>query len=158
MNTARNSVNPQHRRAAWHSALLTWLVGLAVSASPVDAGPKPKQFLANLNAGQETLAIASNAFGVAHLTFDEASKMLCMTASYSGLSSAESAAHIHGPALPGEDAGILFPLPVGSPKDTCVGPLDTDQKKALLQNELYMNVHTADNTSGEIRGQILRIK
>jgi hypothetical protein len=81
-----------------------------------------------------------------------------LTVSYDGLTSAETAAHIHGPALPGVDANVLFPLPAGSPKDTCVGPLDKDQKKALLKNQLYINVHTMNNTNGEIRGQILRIK
>ena len=137
--------------SAWATAVLAVFTGQSAAAGP-------KQFLANLNAGQETLAIASNAFGVAHLTFDEPTKMLCLTVSYDGLTSAEMAAHIHGPALPGEDADVLFPLPAGSPKDTCVGPLDKTAKKALLKNQLYINVHTANNTCGEIRGQILRIK
>jgi hypothetical protein len=132
-----------------------------VVTSPVPDGaaaPPPMQFLANLNSGQETPPNSSNGFGVAHLTFDGASKMLCVSASYSGLGSAEVAAHIHGPALPGEPANILFPLDIGSPKSQCVGPLNNTQKAALLKKQLYINIHTANNPDGEIRGQILRVK
>ena len=85
--------------------------------------------------------------------------MLCFSISYSGLSGADTAAHIHGPGLPGVSAGIIFTLPgTASPRNGCVGPLDGTQKGELFHKELYVNVHTALNPGDEIRGQILRIK
>jgi hypothetical protein len=132
-------------------------IASALAAAPALAGG-PRQFLANLNASQETPPNASNAFGVAHFTFDDTTLMLCFSIAYSGLGSSEISAHIHGPGLPGVPAGILFTLPAGSPKSGCAGPLTSDQKKALLKNELYTNVHTTGFSGGEIRGQILRIK
>jgi hypothetical protein len=134
--------------------LAVWLAGAGIAG----AASGPKQFLVNINSGQETPPNASNAFGVAHLTFDETSKMLCFSISYSGLGSAEILAHIHGPGAPGVAGGILFPLAVGSPKSGCVGPLDNVEKANLLKNLLYINIHTAGFPGGEIRGQILRIK
>ena len=141
------------------TALAVALTMVVTSPAPDGAAaPPPKQFLANLNSGQETPPNDSNGFGVAHFTFDEATKMLSVSASYRDLTSAEVGAHIHGPALPGQAADILFPLDSGSPKSQCVGPLTNTQKAALLRNRLYINIHTANNTGGEIRGQILRIK
>ena len=155
-----------------HSPTTAGKLGIALAAAlPLAWSPAPahaaalKQFLANVNAGQETAANGSNAFGVAHCTYDETDstsanyKKLCCNISYSGLSSAETVAHIHGPAVPGVAGGLLFTLPAGSPKNNaCVGPLDSTQKSELLHNLLYMNIHTTANVGGEIRGQILRIK
>jgi hypothetical protein len=134
------------------------LVVSALTASTATAAAPPKQFLAILNAPQETPPVATAGNGAAHLTFDEGSKMLCFSINFQNLGSAEILAHIHGPALPGTPAGILFPLPLGNPKTGCVGPLDKNQKSALLKNTTYINIHTTGFPAGEIRGQILRIK
>lgn len=134
---------------------------LAIVSAPAistGAAPPPKQFLANINASQETPPVASNAFGVAHLTFDETTKLLCFSISYSGLVAPELLAHIHGPALPGVPGGIVFGLPPGSPKSGCTPALSKMQKAELLKNLWYINVHTGFAIGGEIRGQILRIK
>jgi hypothetical protein len=140
-------------------------IGLAIIATcvvmlagPANAASKPKQFLAIINGPQETPPNGSPAQGVAHLTFDGTTKMLCYSISFQGLPSAEILAHIHGPALPGTAAGILFPLPLGGAKSGCAGPLTSDQSSDLLKNLLYINVHSVGFPGGEIRGQILRIK
>ena len=39
-----------------------------------------------------------------------------------------------------------------------VGPLTKKQKKDLLRGLFYINVHTANNPPGEIRGQVLGVK
>jgi hypothetical protein len=132
-------------------------VGLAFTGDAV-AASKPKQFLSNINAAQETPPVPSTAQGVAHLTFDETTKMLCFSISHQGLVAGEILAHIHGPALPGTPGGVVFPLPAGNPKSGCVGPLDSTQKSDLLKNLYYINIHSAAFPGGEIRGQILRIK
>jgi hypothetical protein len=103
-----------------HGNRRPWLRGLialgAVAASllapsaPHGAAP-PKQFLAVINGGQETPPVGSVGSGVAHLTFDEATKMLCFSSTHQNLGSAEILAHIHGPALPGTAGGIVFAPP-----------------------------------------------
>lgn len=148
-----------HRRAWLHG--LVALVAIAASwlaPSAPCAAPPPKQFLSVLNGGQETPPVASNGSGVAHLTFDETTKMLCFSITHQLLGSAEILAHVHGPALPGTPAGVVFALPLGASKSGCVGPLDKNQKSDLLKSLLYINIHTAGFPGGEIRGQILRIK
>ncbi len=135
------------------------LVGtLAAALSSPVAWAAPKQFLANLNGGQETPPVNTTAFGVAHLTLDQSTNQLCFSITFTGLSSAETAAHIHGPAEPGVPAGILVALPTGNPKNGCVGPLDKTTVKHLIKNLTYVNIHSTSFTGGEIRGQILRIK
>jgi hypothetical protein len=138
-------------------------LALVVAAASAHAAPAPKQFIALLNGGQETPPTTSTGIGVAHLTLDETTRMLCLTMTYQGLTGTEVAAHIHGPALPGVPAGVLFDLaadvaPPANPRTQCVGPLSKTSRNHLLKNQTYLNVHTTAVMTGEIRGQIMRIK
>jgi hypothetical protein len=159
---------PRRNAARRFTSLLRSTVG-AVALVAMSSNPAPaavKQFVSVLNAGQEVPATDSAALGVAHLTYDTQTKMLCYSISYSGLEGGQNdelQSHFHGPGPAGQNAGVLFtispgPSPVGSPKSGCVGPLEKDHKKALLKGELYINVHTNQFANGEIRGQVLPIK
>jgi CSLREA domain-containing protein len=113
-----------------------------------------KQFVANFTGDQETPANSSKARGggVVLLNSDETSAQVSLI--FSGLSSAQTAAHIHGPGLPGISAPILFPLPNGPVTNAVISP--TTQEVADLKAGLhYMNVHSANFPNGEIRGQLL---
>lgn len=118
-----------------------------------------KNFMSVINAGQEVPQTASNSFGVGFYTFDTQTKSLCWSISFSvnDLSSAENNAHIHGPASPGVDGVIVFGLPLGSPKNGCQ-VIDAATEAALKKGQLYVNIHTINNTGGEIRGQIIPVK
>jgi hypothetical protein len=72
----------------------------------------------------------------------------------SGLSSAETAAHIHGTALHGTNAGVLVALPLGNPKVGVYNYAEADEE-AILTGRTYVNIHTVTNPGGEIRGQIV---
>jgi len=81
---------------------------------------------------------------------------------YEGLSGPATLAHIHGPAGVDTAAGILVNLdPFKGPgfgtSGTFVGTvtLPPDQLAAVVEGLTYVNVHTAANGPGEIRGQIL---
>lgn len=139
-------------------ALAGTLAVVLVLAAPCVSEAAIKHFLVNLNGAQETPPVSSPAIGNALMTYDTASKMLCFSIASSGLVAGEIAAHIHGPALPGVPAPIVFGLPVGNPKSGCVGPLTSAQKADLFANGHYVNIHSSAYPSGEIRGQILRIK
>ncbi|HKQ39172.1 MAG TPA: CHRD domain-containing protein [Verrucomicrobiae bacterium] len=80
---------------------------------------------------------------------------------YTNLTSQATAAHIHGAAGTTAAAGILIdlaPYVVGSfgTRGALAGSINlTPAQKALILNgQTYVNIHTANNPGGEIRGQI----
>ena len=75
--------------------------------------------------------------------------------SYNGLTGVETAAHIHGPAPAGLNAGVVFVFAVGSPKIGTFGPLTAAQVTDLSNGLYYVNIHSTLFAGGEIRGQIL---
>jgi cysteine-rich repeat protein len=68
----------------------------------------------------------------------------------------EILAHIHGFAPPGVPAGILMPLPLGSPKIGVWNFLPA-QEANIIAGLTYVNIHSNALPGGEIRGQILRV-
>ena len=138
------------------ASLTALAMTLAVSPSPVHAA-QATTFIALLNSGQESLSATSTAAGIAYMVLGSDDK-LCVALSFGGLVGTLAAAHVHGPAAPGVDAGVLFPLPTTSHINTCVGPLDKNQKKDLRKGLFYLNVHSSVAPAGEIRGQIEPIR
>jgi aldose sugar dehydrogenase len=114
---------------------------------------KPSQvFLATLNGMQETPPNSSTATGMATLLLSPDEKTATVSLSFSGLLSAQSDAHIHGPAAPGVSAPPIFPLPLGQLSDHQISL--TAQQVLDLKNGLhYVNVHSSTFPAGEIRGQ-----
>jgi hypothetical protein len=140
-------------------APLLGLLVLLVSAVPVRA--QTFTFTAVLTSGQEPPPNTneSKAFGVAFVTFNTDTGEVCFSISYEEfeLTSNETNAHFHAPAPPGVNASVVVPLPTpGSPKNDCVTPdLTEELRRALFQGLWYVNIHTAKNPGGEIRGQVL---
>jgi len=111
-------------------------------------------FVATLNGEQETPANNSTATGSATLLLSPDEKTARVSLNFSGLSSTQTAAHIHGPAVPGISGPVIFPLPNGQVDDFEIALLPsqvTDLKNGLW----YVNVHSNNFMSGEIRGQLL---
>lgn len=129
--------------------------GALLALSSAGAKSRPNTFVAVLNAGQLTPMPAANSTGVGFGTL-ERDGMFCFSLSYE-LSSEEDAAHIHGPALPGTNAGVRWSLEVGVPKKACVGPLTKKEKKDLRGGLYYFVVHSEDFLKGELRGQIVPV-
>ena len=67
-------------------------------------------FTADLKGAAQVPPIDSAGTGKADVTYDDASKMLTWTITYSGLSGAVTAAHFHGPAKEGENAGPMITI------------------------------------------------
>ena len=82
-------------------------------------------------------------------------KTFSYSATYSGLTGPVTAAHFHGPAAPGQNAGpVLAAVPSPSPiKGTAT--LTDAQIADLNAGKWYFNVHTAANPGGEIRGMVM---
>jgi len=67
-----------------------------------------------------------------------------------------TAGHFHGPAAPGDSAGIEVPLPMASDSPNIGMVMITPAQGTDLINGLwYVNIHTDDVVSGEIRGQLV---
>ena len=146
--------------------LFVSLLVVGLTSAPAHAQPPLLTFSAMLQPGQEVPPILSNnPFGNAFMTFDLADSMLCYSISYTNagaanLLSGETVAHFHGPARPGVSAAPQFnispfPSPVGSPKVGCVGPLNATQRTELFNGQWYINIHSNQFGTGEIRGQVL---
>jgi CHRD domain len=95
--------------------------------------------------------------GTADVTYDTQSKKLSWKVSYSGLTGPATAAHFHGPAEPGKNAGVMIPIQniATSPAEGSATLTDA-QAADLMAGRLYVNVHTAANPGGEIRGQVTK--
>jgi hypothetical protein len=135
------------------------LLILTMSAVPASAHPL-STFTAVLNSGQEPPPNTndSRAFGVAFVTFNEDTGEVCFSISYTvdSLTSPETNAHFHASAPPGVNAGVIIQLPTpDNPKNGCVIPdITQEQIEALFAGLWYINIHTANNPGGEIRGQV----
>jgi len=105
-----------------------------------------------LTGAQETPPNNSTATGTATLLLSPDEQTGLVTLNFSGLSSAETAAHIHGPAAPGSTGSILFPLPNGNFTDFLI-TLSAGDVQNLKNGQLYINVHSSNFLNGEIRGQ-----
>jgi hypothetical protein len=114
-------------------------------------------FSALLDGAQETPPNASAAKGLGIFSLDDStgdfSYQILFTAPL--LSGPETAAHIHGPAGPGVPAGVIFPLPLGSPISGTISGVTAAQQADLKAGLWYVNVHTTTLPGGEIRGQII---
>src|SRR5438067_4827522 len=116
------------------------------------SGKQPSLFVANLTGAQETPPTDSNDHGTAHILLSPDEATARVSLNFSGLTSAQTDAHIHGPAAPGVVGTILFPLPNGNVSDFLISLTPTDVSN-LKSGQLYVNVHTANFPNGEIRGQ-----
>ncbi|RTL99641.1 MAG: CHRD domain-containing protein [Hyphomicrobiales bacterium] len=137
---------------------LPMLSALAVSTAFLIASPamaETMKFTATLDGGQQSPPVTTKGKGTATFTFDSTSKKLTWNVKYSGLSGPAVAAHIHGPADMGANADPVIPFK-GKLKSPIKGSATlTDAQAADLEaGKYYVNVHTAANKGGEIRGQI----
>ncbi len=110
-----------------------------------------------LNSAQEVPPNASTATGTAQVTLDTVTRNVSVTGTYTGTTTSVTAAHIHGLAGPGVNAGVIVGLtPTGGTSGTISGSgtLSVANANGMLAGNTYINVHTSMFPGGEIRGQI----
>ena len=137
--------------------MIAMTVGLALVAAPAMAATM--KFTGDLTATAVVPPSASKATGKADVTLDTVTKKLTWLITYKGLTDKATAAHFHGPAAVGVNAGPVVPI-----TGALVSPINgtatlTDKQIADLEaGKWYVNVHTAKYPDGEIRGQVVVAK
>jgi len=107
---------------------------------------------------QEVPPTPSPGTGMATVTVDPDTLFVDITGSYAGLLAPVTAAHLHGLAPPGANAGVIFGLMhTGGTTGTFMGSgfISAAQMTGLLNGHTYINVHTSSFPGGEIRGQVV---
>ncbi len=131
--------------------LLASVLALNVSA----ALAAKMTYSATLNAASEVPPKESDGTGIVQVEYDTETKAMTYTVNYSGLTGPATAAHFHGPAAAGVNAGVAVPV-----KGALLSPIEgsatltDEQAKDLQAGQWYFNIHTAANPGGEIRGQL----
>jgi CHRD domain-containing protein len=111
---------------------------------------------ADLKAASEVPPTDSKGTGSVTATFDTASKNLSWKGTVSGLTGPATAAHFHAGEA-GKNGGVVVPI-AGADKGSFEGSatLTDAQAAELMDGKWYVNVHTAANKGGEVRGQVTK--
>ena len=129
------------------------VAGLAGCAQMRGSGQQ--LFEASLTGAQEVPPVATTASGTADVRYNTGNNMLSWSVTHSGLSGPVTGAHIHGPAGPGQNAGVLIPFTnLGAATITGEARITPEQLTQLTSGQWYVNLHTARHPGGEIRGQL----
>jgi len=139
------------RSFALSAIAMSLLAGVAFAADPMT------KTTVQMTEAQEVPPHNGSATGTAVFTIDPSAKTVSWTVNWQKLSSDAVAAHIHGPAAPGVNAGVVVNLAPNGMKNPLEGSATmTDAQLAdLMAGKDYINVHTTTNKGGEIRGQIV---
>jgi hypothetical protein len=134
------------------------LAGFAVVFAGAASAATVK-YQATLTPAAEVPASNSTGKGEATVSLDTATHEITWDATFTGLESDATAAHIHGPAEPGKNAGVVVPFGT-NPKSPLHGSakLTPEQQQQLQAGQMYVNVHTKDHPAGAIRGQLTAAK
>jgi len=136
-------------RTAVAAATLAFAVGLGGSALAEE-----KQFMVMLTAGEEVPPTDSSGTGAGKITWNSDTKELSWSIEFSGLSGPATAAHFHGPADVGANAGVQVPITDLESPSEGKATLTDEQAADLAAGKWYVNFHTEKFPDGEIRGQV----
>lgn len=130
---------------------------ISVAAWPL-AQAATTTFKTNLGGANEVPPVTSKGMGTATVMLDTATKQATWKVEYSGLSGPAAAAHIHCGAGVGGNSGVAVNLGASGTASPIQGSgAMTDAQIADLQaGKCYINIHTAENKGGELRGQLAK--
>ena len=139
--------------------LRSTLAALACAAALVLASPSLAAMVnlkAELKASNEVPPNDSKGSGAVTATYDDASKKLTWKGNLTGLSGPATAAHFHAGEA-GKNGAVAVPI-AGADKGAFEGSATlTDAQAAdMMAGKWYVNIHTAANKAGEIRGQLVK--
>ncbi|MCK6477470.1 MAG: CHRD domain-containing protein [Phycisphaerales bacterium] len=112
----------------------------------------------SMDGAQEVPPVATPGFGSATVTLNTDTGQVSLTGTYNDLIGTVTAAHIHGLAAPGSNAGVILALThTGGTSGTLTGAgvFSAANIQGMLDGLTYVNVHTTFKAGGEIRGQVV---
>ena len=123
-------------------------------------------FRVNLSGSNEVAPVVSA--GTGRVLLELSGDQLIVSGSFSGMSSdlnteIGGGAHLHV-GFAGENGGVAFPLTTTPGDDNTAGTfavagneftLTAEQKVLLIGRQMYVNIHSINVPSGELRGQVL---
>lgn len=114
--------------------------------------------VAYLNGEEEVPEVETDAVGLAVIHYTVGQLAISINAQVTGLSSEITGAHLHA-GMPGENGPVILDLGEIRDGNRISGTMDAtiENLNALFSGNVYINVHTADNPGGEIRGQLTYI-
>lgn len=145
-----------HLVSAGLASTLVLFAASVASQTPPAESADTVAMTASLSPKSEVPPLTANGSGSVEAAFNKKSRQLTYTISYKDLTGPATAGHFHGPAPVGKNAGVAVPLK-GSLASPIKGgvTLNETQMADLLAGLWYVNVHTAANPDGEIRGQLI---
>jgi len=133
-----------------HAALVIVALALPSAAAMADT----MKFKVMMSGKDEVPPTSSAGTGTADVTVDTAAKTIGWTVTYDGLTGEPTAAHFHGPAEAGKNAGPIVDISGAIKQGQATL---TDQQLADVQaGKVYLNIHTEKFPDGEIRGQVVK--
>ncbi len=154
--------------------LLSGLAGLAlITMTSAAAQAQTVELSALLSGSNEVPGVLTGAGGTATVTVNTATQEVTYKVDVFNLPSGATAAHFHvgGPGLAGPVV-VNFSVPQNISNDFTISGRATasdlvprqaqgigswdDFIQALLLGQIYVNVHSAVNGGGEVRGQVIR--
>jgi hypothetical protein len=131
--------------------------GLLPFAWSAPALAAPISFQVALTGAKEVPPVETSGKGTADITYDQATRAVNWTITYSGLTSPVTMAHFHHAAA-GKNGPVQVWLtkkgaPVKSPI-TGSATLTPQQAEEFMGGDWYINVHTTDHPAGAIRGEV----
>ena len=143
------------RQTLLRSLVAAGAVALLASGCAMRPSNKIDIFEARLSGAQEVPTVNSAGSGQAELQWNRTTNVASWKVTFTGLSGEVTGAHIHGPASPGENAGVVIPFMTGM-SGTITGQTNLTSAQALdlAAGRWYVNIHTAAFPGGEIRGQL----
>jgi hypothetical protein len=143
-------------RTAFRSLFIAGFLAVGLSACNTMGNSNMVVTKTQLTAAQEVPPNSSGGSGTIETKFDKTTSVLSWKLNYSGLTGPAAAAHFHGPAAMGSNAGVVVPFqnPISDGLEG-QATLTPAQAADFLAGKWYANVHTAANKGGEIRGQVM---
>jgi hypothetical protein len=133
----------------------------AAGAFPTCDPASPEVFVGVLSGAAEVPPVTSSGTGVAMAELNPAEDQLTVSVSWTGMTSNTAAGHIHGPAAVGVgDADVIFDLtpPTTAMSGEVIGrtfAITSGQVAQLRQSLYYVNIHSGDHPTGELRAQLV---
>ena len=136
------------------------IAGLAFAALLADGLPASAEIVnlkvAPLSGANEVPPNAAKATGSVTATYDTASKKLSWKGSYTGLTGPVTGSHFHSAEKATMNGTVQVPIVAATSPFEGSATLTDAQAADVMAGRFYINIHTAANPGGEIRGQVTK--